>query len=82
MSSDTLVHLEPGPDGQSLLDALHARGIEHPFQCKAGYCGRCRVKLVSGQVRTRDALAALNPGEVLACCSQVHSPVQLALLGK
>jgi ferredoxin-NADP reductase len=36
--------------GQSLLDAVEAHGIEIPSLCRAGVCGTCRTKVVSGDV--------------------------------
>jgi 3-phenylpropionate/trans-cinnamate dioxygenase ferredoxin reductase subunit len=37
--------------GQLLLDAALSNGIELPHDCRAGHCGTCCVRLVSGEVR-------------------------------
>ncbi|MCB1506671.1 MAG: 2Fe-2S iron-sulfur cluster binding domain-containing protein [Hyphomicrobiaceae bacterium] len=37
--------------GEKLLDAALQNDIEIPFDCRAGHCGACCVRLVSGQVR-------------------------------
>lgn len=34
----------------SLLAALESHNVEVEYQCRAGYCGSCRTRLVAGQV--------------------------------
>ena len=42
---------------QTLLDAAEAAGADIPTLCRAGVCGTCRTRLVSGEVRcASDAL--------------------------
>lgn len=63
----------------SVLDALLAAGVQVPYDCRGGSCGQCRLKIVSGQCRT--VLAAEYPlaaGEILTCCVQASSPLELA----
>ena len=36
--------------GALLLDAALSNGIDLPFDCRAGHCGTCCVRLVSGEV--------------------------------
>ena len=36
--------------GELLLDAALGNGIDLPYDCRAGHCGTCCVRLVSGQV--------------------------------
>ena len=38
------------PPGQNLLDALEQTGHDVSYQCRHGYCGSCRVALLSGRV--------------------------------
>src|SRR5262245_8517641 len=38
-------------DGELLLDAALTNGIDLPYDCRAGHCGTCCVRLVSGEVR-------------------------------
>jgi 3-phenylpropionate/trans-cinnamate dioxygenase ferredoxin reductase subunit len=52
------------PRGQLLLDAALGNGIELPYDCRAGHCGTCCVRLVSGEVRGG---AGSEPGIVHAC---------------
>lgn len=68
------------PRQANLLDALRSEGFELPFQCRAGYCGRCRVQLCQGEVRYRQQpLAWLNPGEILPCCCIATNDLTLRL---
>lgn len=34
----------------SLLAALESHNVEVEYQCREGYCGSCRTRLVAGQV--------------------------------
>jgi len=56
--------------GQTLLDAAEAAGADIPTLCRAGVCGTCRTRVVSGDVRcTSDALGERDrqAGFVLPC---------------
>ena len=50
--------------GELLLDAALNNGIDLPFDCRAGHCGTCCVRLVSGEVRGGEGS---EPGIVHAC---------------
>lgn len=56
------------PRGQLLLDAALSNGIELPHDCRAGHCGTCCVRLVSGEVRGGEGS---EPGIVHACQCQI-----------
>jgi NAD(P)H-flavin reductase len=47
-----------------LLDAALSNGIDLPYDCRAGHCGTCCVRLVSGEVRGGEGS---EPGIVHAC---------------
>lgn len=67
-------------NGETLLDALEQHDIQLPYQCREGYCGACRCKLVSGTVRyLQDPLAWVNDGDILPCCSIPQGDITLAL---
>ncbi|MGL4512462.1 MAG: ferric reductase-like transmembrane domain-containing protein [Lacipirellulaceae bacterium] len=60
-------------DGQTLLELSEQAGAPIPFECRAGVCGQCKVRLKAGTV-SMDAEDALAPREkaagwVLACQS-------------
>lgn len=50
----------------SLLAALESHNVEVEYQCREGYCGSCRTRLVAGQVDwITEPLAFIQPGEIL-----------------
>lgn len=54
----------PARRGELLLDAALRNGIDLPFDCRAGHCGTCCVRLISGEVRGGKGS---EPGIVHAC---------------
>ena len=50
--------------GKLLQDAALSNGIDLPHDCRAGYCGTCCVRLVSGEMRGGEGS---GPGIVHAC---------------
>lgn len=66
-------------DGETLLEALERTGHEVAFQCRSGYCGACRLTLLSGQIDYAEPpLAFVGPHDILPCCCRVHSDVHIA----
>lgn len=57
--------------GQSnLLVFLEQHKHSVNFQCREGFCGACRCKLIVGQVQyLQEPLAFVRKGEFLPCCS-------------
>ena len=65
-------------EGETLLEALERTGHEIEYQCRSGYCGSCRVKLLSGSVVYRESpLAMLLPNEILTCCCTVTEDIHI-----
>jgi ferredoxin-NADP reductase/DMSO/TMAO reductase YedYZ heme-binding membrane subunit len=58
----------------SILEAAESVGVRIDYDCRSGYCGQCRSKLLTGKVRMdfRDALSVADEadGYILAC--QAH----------
>jgi NAD(P)H-flavin reductase len=68
--------LFPANCGDLLLDAALLNGIDIPYDCRSGYCGTCRVRVLEGIVlggQTGD------PEAFLACQCRVISDLKLAL---
>lgn len=68
---------------EGLLERLEAEGIEMPFGCRAGNCGSCQVKKISGKVVTQN-VSGLNDenkqqGFILTCTTRLRSDVELDL---
>lgn len=54
----------PARRGELLLDAALRNGVDLPHDCRAGHCGTCCVRLVSGDVHGGEGA---EPGVVHAC---------------
>lgn len=68
-------------EGQSLLEAAAAAGVEIPSACRQGQCGTCKTRVLSGQVRMT-AENGLDPeskslGFVLTCVGHAEGNVTL-----
>lgn len=54
----------------NLLSALEQHKLQVNYHCRAGFCGACRCKLISGSVTyLEEPLAFVRKGEFLPCCS-------------
>ncbi|MGR2740335.1 NADH:ubiquinone reductase (Na(+)-transporting) subunit F [Billgrantia sp. Q4P2] len=73
-------------DGDTLLDAAMAAGIDYPHSCRAGRCGACKSRLVEGEVdllpHTRFSLTdeERDAGLILACRALPRSDCTVAWL--
>lgn len=57
-------------DSSSILTHIIKNLFNIHFECRSGYCGACRAKLISGEVQyINDPLAFINKGEFLTCCT-------------
>ncbi|MFW5393911.1 iron-sulfur cluster-binding domain-containing protein [Yersinia sp. 2544 StPb PI] len=70
-----------GHNQQPLLPQAEHAGVLLPYGCRAGFCGQCKVRLVSGRVDQQRS-AALSSEEqrsnyVLACCSVPLTDVEV-----
>ena len=65
---------------QSLLTFAEAQGLHPEFSCRAGVCGTCVSRAISGDVtHFEDPLEDLAAGELLLCCSRPTSSLVLDL---
>jgi 2Fe-2S type ferredoxin len=66
------------PDGEYILGAAEAAGLDWPFSCRNGICSNCAAILVEGEVEM-DGAQALNEEEIeerdvrLTCISRPAS---------
>jgi len=64
--------------GETLLDALERTGHDVEYQCRSGYCGMCRLTLLSGEVSYAEPpLAFVGPSEILPCCCKVAGTIRI-----
>lgn len=68
-------HVIEAHAGQTLLQAALEAGLQYPHDCRCGTCGRCRTKLVEGNIKEQTDFAytlsddELREGVILACSS-------------
>ncbi|MGB8664808.1 MAG: class I ribonucleotide reductase maintenance protein YfaE [Serratia inhibens] len=63
-----------------LLDVLELHDVQVEYQCRSGYCGACRLKLVKGEVTYhQQPLAFINDGEILPCCCMPLTDIELEI---
>lgn len=75
-----VLSLEFGAEQRTLLDALEAQKQQVNYQCREGYCGACRCKLLSGSVSyINEPLAFVRKGEILPCCSIPITDIEIEL---
>ncbi|ETD73061.1 ferredoxin [Pelistega indica] len=55
--------------GETLLEGLERTGHAVEYQCRSGYCGSCRTRVITGDVDyLTEPLAYIANGEILPCC--------------
>ncbi|MBB1390806.1 2Fe-2S iron-sulfur cluster binding domain-containing protein [Shewanella sp. SG44-6] len=60
------------PNGIALKDFLP----NHHYECRSGFCGQCKCRLVSGTIKlTQQPICELKTNEVLPCISIATSTV-------
>jgi NAD(P)H-flavin reductase/ferredoxin len=64
------------PVGERLLDAAMRSGIDLPYDCRAGTCGTCILRLDAGRVLGGDAG---RPGYVRACQAHVLTDLEVSI---
>lgn len=70
----------PVNTNDTLLDQLESQGVELNSQCRDGYCGGCRVKLLEGDVQYQnEPLAALQEGEILPCSCKPATQIKISI---
>lgn len=60
--------------GRTVLEMAESVGVSIDFDCRAGTCGTCKTKLLSGRVRhdTDDVLTTADRANGLILCCQAH----------
>lgn len=62
----------------SLLDLAEAQGLRPEFSCRAGICGTCSARLLSGDVEYfEEPLDPPPDGQVLLCCARPAGSVSI-----
>lgn len=61
----------------SILDFLLSKNVDVNYHCKDGFCGACRCKINSGNVKEKDSIAFKQNDEILICCSTPISDIEI-----
>jgi uncharacterized protein len=65
---------------KSLLAFAEDQGLTPDFSCRAGICGTCTSRIISGEVSYfEDPLDDVAPGDVLLCCARPKTAIVLDL---
>lgn len=65
-------------EGETLLEGLERTGHAVESQCRSGFCGSCRTRLIDGAVHYLQVpLAYVGCNEVLPCCCVPDSRVSV-----
>ncbi|PKH24500.1 hypothetical protein CIG19_07400 [Enterobacterales bacterium CwR94] len=67
-----------GNNQQILLEQLEMQGARIPYSCRAGICGSCKMKLVTGEVKPLKQSAVRADGTILSCSCIPASDIELA----
>jgi len=62
----------------SLLFILELNNINIEYQCRSGYCGMCRIKLIKGKIFyfIKQPMAALfQKQEIFPCCCKPNGNI-------
>lgn len=60
------------------LEYLESQGLKVNYHCRDGTCGACRCTLNKGSVvYTTEPLAYIRDGEILTCCTQPTSNIDI-----
>ncbi|WP_459782307.1 class I ribonucleotide reductase maintenance protein YfaE [Photobacterium sp. R1] len=63
---------------QTLLRVMEHTGVPTQAQCREGYCGSCKCKLIDGQViYIREPIGFTSDNEILSCCAVPVGDVEL-----
>ncbi|AHM74906.1 class I ribonucleotide reductase maintenance protein YfaE [Yersinia hibernica] len=78
--STTGAQLTPPTNSRNLLETLEHHQVPIEYQCRSGYCGSCRLRLLKGEVcYQQPPLAFIQAGEILPCCCQPKGHIEIEL---
>ena len=64
----------------TILHSLEQQKQDISYQCREGYCGACRCKLLSGSIHyLHEPLAFVRKGEFLPCCSIPATDIKIEI---
>jgi ferredoxin-NADP reductase/predicted pyridoxine 5'-phosphate oxidase superfamily flavin-nucleotide-binding protein len=70
------------PGNQTILDGVRAAGVSALYECRAGTCGTCAIRVIDGEPEHRDAVltdAERNRGRKMCICVSRAKSARLVL---
>ena len=65
---------------KTLLENLEKHALKMEFHCRDGFCGACRAKLISGEIKQiNKPIASHRTGDILTCCSKANDDIVLVI---
>lgn len=68
-----------GDEHPSLLAALESHNVAVEYQCREGYCGSCRTRLVAGRGLDCRTISFYSAGEILPCCCRAKGDIEIEM---
>lgn len=66
-------------NSKTILEFLESKKIEINSECRDGYCGACRCKLIEGEVEIDEkAIGYVGENEILACSTKPKGNVKIS----
>ncbi|GLS82653.1 class I ribonucleotide reductase maintenance protein YfaE [Paraferrimonas haliotis] len=67
-------------DSKTLLETLEDNKVDSYSECRNGYCGTCRLKLLNGEVHyPEEPISHVEQDECLPCCCYPKSDIELEI---
>lgn len=63
----------------TLLAALESHNVAVEYQCREGYCGSCRTRLVAGRGLDCRTVSFYSAGEILPCCCRAKGDIEIEM---
>lgn len=66
----------------TLITILESNNVYIDYQCRQGFCGFCKIKLIKGYVfydQSMPLLAAHTIGDIFPCCCIIKGDIEISL---
>lgn len=72
--------IESKENHQNLLEVLESSGFFVDYNCRQGFCGACKIKIVNGAVHyINKPLAFIPEGIILPCCCLPSEDIEITI---
>lgn len=72
------LHITITDESSSILDNLEHAGVFPSYQCREGFCGVCRCRLIAGKIAYDvTPLACANDQDIFICVARAQTNLEL-----